>query len=471
MQLDARSSNSRNTLKNTVLINKALGARTERVLVTAPGGCPGQSSFYLKTFSTAAVPLEVEISQRLNHPGFVRVLAYMAGEGCSQVLSADAGASCCSRRYKYGPSTTPFDMFWGMNKVLCSMVHAEALGVVHRDLKADNIVGNWNIRELSSAVDVSHFRQHVQHRLVDGAVGTPGYMAPEMARFMEQGGSLEQLVAITTSKLDVYSYGVVFYELLTGCLPPAAGRGPLTYPEHLAVWPHLREVQALIASCLQADPHQRPSFAQLQRQASTWLAPLLKEAARALVTRAHMIEADHMIRWDQSMSKVFSGKEVQQELRPWHRRARRASKPLSSLQRLHLGIKHKLSGLGNRQQREAERSTAAQPAEVVVVVGPAQPSTAAQAAPAPASPAAPAVPAAGPTVISCSSGAVDCVVVVTCVAASSHPAKGKANSKVAGWAISMQHRLAASLQRIDVFCTQLNPMRRLLGKPVPVAAF
>jgi eukaryotic-like serine/threonine-protein kinase len=94
--------------------------------------------------------------------------------------------------------------------------HAHQKGVIHRDLKPGNIlVDNVDGRPLPKIID---FGIATASRPLDGEgqerVGTPAYMSPEQA-----GGDA---TAIDT-RSDVYSLGVLLYELLTGQRPDAAG--------------------------------------------------------------------------------------------------------------------------------------------------------------------------------------------------------------------------------------------------------
>ncbi len=92
---------------------------------------------------------------------------------------------------------------------------AHTLGIVHRDLKPDNIFLTWDedARLLVKIVDfgIAKMRESGTHTVTGLAVGTPAYMSFEQASGMRS----EQI----DKRSDVYSLGVVAYEMVTGRLP------------------------------------------------------------------------------------------------------------------------------------------------------------------------------------------------------------------------------------------------------------
>jgi len=156
---------------------------------------------------------------------------------------------------------------------LCEVLQAaHSEGVVHRDLKPANLMvvdpdtpyEKIKVMDfgLATLLDPATLKKMSQTN-TEFAVGTPGYMSPEQIR----GEDMDQ-------RGDLYSLGVILYELLTGKLPfsgkasmevmlahatedpPnffAAGAGDWVTPE----------VEAVVMACLAKDPAQRPACARV----------------------------------------------------------------------------------------------------------------------------------------------------------------------------------------------------------------
>lgn len=104
-------------------------------------------------------------------------------------------------------------------EIVCTLAdavqHAHQRGIIHRDLKPANIIVVDGKAEVSQRVRITDFglARHVADMellTVNGAIlGTPAYMSPEQAKGVGE----------VTSQTDVYSLGMILYELLTGKLP------------------------------------------------------------------------------------------------------------------------------------------------------------------------------------------------------------------------------------------------------------
>ena len=139
---------------------------------------------------------------------------------------------------------------------LAGLAHAESLDIAHRDLKPENLLltrtGTVKIADfgIARAVETT--------RLTDpGTVlGTAAYLSPEQA----QGGEV-------TSAADVYSLGVVLYELLTGKPPyqfeslAELGVKQRERPVRDVPGDVPPELERVVVSCLAPDPEDRPQDA------------------------------------------------------------------------------------------------------------------------------------------------------------------------------------------------------------------
>jgi len=153
---------------------------------------------------------EARSAARLNHPNIVSVFdSGQDGEEAYLVMEFIQGEDLkhhleCGARFSVRSAIVM------VHDLLMALDHAHRQNVVHRDVKPANmlieVTGRVKLTDFGVAriqePDESHLTQ------VGGAVGTPKYMSPEQAK--GQRGD---------SRSDVFSAGVVLYELLTGKLP------------------------------------------------------------------------------------------------------------------------------------------------------------------------------------------------------------------------------------------------------------
>lgn len=154
---------------------------------------------------------EERIGQRLHHPAVIKVytprqksrmylaMEYVEGELLSERL----------RREGRLPAETAVPL---AIQIADALVYLHENGVVHRDLKPDNIMllpdGGVKLMDFGIALDTS--ARKMTWSGLSGTMGTPDYMAPEQIKGLRGD-----------ERTDVYSLGVILYEILTGEVPSA----------------------------------------------------------------------------------------------------------------------------------------------------------------------------------------------------------------------------------------------------------
>ncbi len=152
---------------------------------------------------------EAETIARLSHPNVVTILdfgttqdgapcivtEFINGETISDILDAE------------GP-IEPWRATKLIQQVLSALIEAHTMGIVHRDIKCDNIMvqrlqdGREQVKLVDFGISIMEGRKNTDSGYI---FGTPLYMCPEQCR-----GELPD------GRGDLYSLGVVFFEMLTG---------------------------------------------------------------------------------------------------------------------------------------------------------------------------------------------------------------------------------------------------------------
>ncbi len=152
---------------------------------------------------------EAQLAAQINHPHSVTIYDFGAAEGllylAMELIEGPSLAALVDR----GPLELArvVDL---ATQVCDALDAAHALGIVHSDLKPANLmVTQRRGRDFVKIVDFGIARSSAPDALDHRVVGTPAYMAPEQAR-----GEPD-----LDARADVFSLGVVVYELLTGALP------------------------------------------------------------------------------------------------------------------------------------------------------------------------------------------------------------------------------------------------------------
>jgi serine/threonine-protein kinase len=213
---------------------------------------------------------EILVAAQLQHPHIVPVLAAGETDGLPYFTMPYVDGESLRRRLDGGKPLPVIDAVAILRDVARALAYAHEHGVVHRDIKPDNVLlaggssGAATVTDFGIAKALSSSRTFgaTSENLtrVGNSLGTPAYMAPE------------QVAADPNAdhRIDIYSFGAMAYELLTGA-PPFHGR-----PPHAVLSAHLAEAPvpldqrgpelppalvALVMRCLAKNPADRPQTA------------------------------------------------------------------------------------------------------------------------------------------------------------------------------------------------------------------
>jgi hypothetical protein len=119
-------------------------------------------------------------------------------------------------------------------KIASALAAAHAAGVVHRDLKPENVIitADGEVKVVDFGIAVVEGLESARLTRQGAVLGTPGYMPPEQLL----GGAVD-------ARADVFAFGIVFAEMLSG-------RRPKTAADHQLIPP---QFAALIATCTNAS--------------------------------------------------------------------------------------------------------------------------------------------------------------------------------------------------------------------------
>jgi tetratricopeptide (TPR) repeat protein len=177
----------------------------------------------------------------LNHPN----ICTLYDVGPNYLVMELVEGETIAARLKRGPLSMTTALLYG-SQIAAGLAEAHAKGIIHRDVKPGNImIARCGVKVLDFGLARSgHDETVTASRML---IGTPGYMSPEQR---------ERKPADARS--DIYSFGCVLYEMLTGARVGSTGR---RVPA--------RKLEGIVSRCLEEDPGRRwQSAAELERALS-----------------------------------------------------------------------------------------------------------------------------------------------------------------------------------------------------------
>jgi tRNA A-37 threonylcarbamoyl transferase component Bud32 len=155
---------------------------------------------------------EAQALARLSHPNIVTVHDFGEADGLYYLLMEYVDGVTL-RQLLQGHKIAPEQALDIVPKICEALQFAHEQGIVHRDIKPENVLldkqGRVKIADFGIAKLVGAEAPRLALTEEQSVIGTPHYMAPEQ---MEKPQSVDH-------RADIYSLGVVFYEMLTGELP------------------------------------------------------------------------------------------------------------------------------------------------------------------------------------------------------------------------------------------------------------
>ncbi|XP_015890194.3 serine/threonine/tyrosine-protein kinase HT1 [Ziziphus jujuba] len=207
---------------------------------------------------------EVTLQSKMQHENIVKLIG--ASVEPTMVIVTELMKGGTLQKYLWSIRPRPLDPKLSINFALdvsrvMEFLHAN--GIIHRDLKPSNLLLTEDMKQIKLA-DFGLAREEISGEMTSEA-GTYRWMAPELFSLdpLPSGGKLQY-----DHKVDVYSFSIVLWELLTNTTP-FKGRNSVmvAYATAKKIRPCLenipKDLVPLLQSCWGEDPKSRPEFMEI----------------------------------------------------------------------------------------------------------------------------------------------------------------------------------------------------------------
>ena len=230
---------------------------------------------------------EIELLESLEpHRNVIRYLHHEEGKTHIRLFLTMYSATLSDLLKKRKEANSPLsaiDICFYCRLCLDGLQFLHGHGIIHRDIKAENVflILGANGKVLEVALGDFDQAKNLGGGLTVTTIGTVGWMAPEM--LVGQGYSFPA---------DIYSFGMLLYEMLSLTIPfekesqftlpdkVAKGLKP-TIPEEVVILPGYPELIALQRECIAVRPAERPHLPSLQQRFGEIFARLLEETEKS----------------------------------------------------------------------------------------------------------------------------------------------------------------------------------------------
>lgn len=197
---------------------------------------------------------ESEAVANLNHPNIVNIFDVSFSEDVEYLVMELVDGITLKQYMQQRGVLSEAETLHFITQILKALGHAHSRNIIHRDIKPQNVMilrdGTVKVTDFGIARIASH-----QQTITQNAFGSVHYIAPEQARG-----------ATTDGRTDIYSVGIMMYEMLTGRLP-FTGENPVaiaiqhlntTPPPLTSINPSIsRGLEAITQKAMRTDPEER----------------------------------------------------------------------------------------------------------------------------------------------------------------------------------------------------------------------